>query len=91
MVKPVSRTMAKATVGIGMKATNGLVDAKATVDGEGKGNQRSSVTRGCVPEGTQSVSVATAKAVAPGVSVMVASTRAPPAGGRPVRWVARIR
>jgi hypothetical protein len=28
MVKPVSRTMAKATVGIGMKATNGLVDAK---------------------------------------------------------------
>jgi hypothetical protein len=26
--------MAKATVGIGMKATNGLVDAKATVDGE---------------------------------------------------------
>ncbi len=36
MVKPVSRTMAKATVGIGMKATNGLVDAKATVDGEAK-------------------------------------------------------
>jgi hypothetical protein len=29
-------TMAKATVGIGMKATNGLVDAKATVDGEAK-------------------------------------------------------
>jgi hypothetical protein len=27
MVKPVSRTMAKATVGIGMKATNGLVEA----------------------------------------------------------------
>jgi hypothetical protein len=55
------RTMAKATVGIGMKATNG--------------DMRSPPIRCCgarlafVPEGTQSVSVATAKAVAPGVSV----------------------